>query len=180
MDGRKRCARCKKLKLVSDFYRNRSRKDGLQHTCKQCRKAFKAGYYRNVETQRQVVAGKKVCRTCGEMKPLDEYLRQPTNRDGRRSDCKACSIARRREYELRRRYGLTNLAWEAMFEGQGRACAICRDGSESMGWNVDHDHKSGKVRGILCGRCNTALGLLRDSPDLCIDAAMYLERSVGA
>jgi len=63
-------------------------------------------------------------------------------------------------------------------EHQQNRCAIC-DASEPGGqgdFHVDHDHATGKVRGLLCSRCNTSLGLYRDSPERLRRAADYLAR----
>jgi recombination endonuclease VII len=54
------------------------------------------------------------------------------------------------------------------------ACELCGDPPGKKALNLDHDHSTGAFRGWLCVRCNTALGLLRDSSDLCVAAARYL------
>lgn len=73
-------------------------------------------------------------------------------------------------------YGITPEEYAQLFEGQGGRCAICRTDTPGGGrrWAVDHDHMTGKVRGLLCGTCNTGLGLLRDSPGNLIAARNYL------
>lgn len=80
--------------------------------------------------------------------------------------------ARKKGEHLRRNYGLTLEAFAALLAGQENRCAICRtpDGN----WVVDHDHKSGDVRGILCRQCNTGLGCFKDSPEAAMAAAKYL------
>jgi hypothetical protein len=59
-----------------------------------------------------------------------------------------------------------------MFEEQGGLCAICR---EAPAAHVDHDHASGRVRGLLCFNCNGALGQFRDRRDLMLAAIAYLD-----
>ena len=86
-----------------------------------------------------------------------------------------------------KRYNFTVQQWEAMFEGQGRCCAICKspDPRNTNGWQLDHDHaccpgktSCGKcIRGILCQGCNTALGAVRDSIDCLKTMVCYLENS---
>ncbi|NNC10686.1 hypothetical protein HII28_02135 [Planctomonas sp. JC2975] len=81
-------------------------------------------------------------------------------------------------------FGLNRLQWEAIFEAQGRVCAICSsDSPGGSGWATDHDHSCcpgsratcGRcVRGILCSRCNTGIGLLHDDPEILIAAAAYV------
>ncbi len=65
-----------------------------------------------------------------------------------------------------------------MLEDQGGVCQICKSTKPSYAhlnvFDVDHDHKTGKVRGLLCNNCNKALGLLQDRVDLCFAAAEYL------
>lgn len=78
-----------------------------------------------------------------------------------------------------RRYGLAPAAFDAMFAEQGGACAICDiplngKGLERDSPQVDHDHKTGSLRAILCRPCNTALGMFRDDPALVDRAAQYL------
>ena len=80
----------------------------------------------------------------------------------------------------RRHYGITPEQYEAMVEAVGGLCAICgqperatRRG-EIRGLNVDHDHDTGAVRGLLCSNCNTAIGLLRDDPVRLQAAIVYL------
>jgi len=85
-----------------------------------------------------------------------------------------------RAYQLKRKYGLTPEAFESMLIGQGSVCAIC--GSSSWGSHgpiVDHDHKAGNIRGILCMNCNLALGYMGDN--LAVSKAMvhYLDQHLG-
>jgi hypothetical protein len=95
---------------------------------------------------------------------------------------------RNRRYTRRKRlrkYGLTPQTYDDLLNAQGGVCAICgeperisqphrKSGEEPLA--VDHCHKSGHVRGLLCFMCNTALGKFRDDPDLLRAAADYLER----
>ncbi len=73
---------------------------------------------------------------------------------------------------LKTHYGLTLEQWDAMRSSQGGGCAICRT-TTALG--VDHCHASGRVRGLLCGPCNRAIGMLRDDPARARAAAVYLE-----
>lgn len=61
-----------------------------------------------------------------------------------------------------------------MLEAQGGVCAICRRPSDPAPLHVDHDHRTGAIRGLLCSPCNTAIGLLGDDPDRMMAAAAYL------
>jgi hypothetical protein len=78
-------------------------------------------------------------------------------------------------YARKCKYGLSADEFSAMLVGQGGACAICHKGLVEK--NVDHSHASGRVRGILCNKCNLALGMADDSPDRLRAMAEYIERS---
>jgi hypothetical protein len=84
---------------------------------------------------------------------------------------------RQRSWHLSRKYGITLERFEEMLEEQGGACAICRtdDPGGSGTWHVDHDHETGRVRGLLCVRCNVAIGLLHDDLNLLRQAISYIE-----
>ena len=79
-------------------------------------------------------------------------------------------------------YGITIEDYEAMLDAQDGRCAISAcDATEPGGrggWHVDHDHVTGKVRGLLCTNCNSGLGRFRDDPAVLRAAADYLERSL--
>lgn len=75
-------------------------------------------------------------------------------------------------------YGLSIHDFETLLASQGGTCAICKKAE----WNnrhpyVDHDHSTGKVRGILCSKCNSALGMIGDNPGIARELANYLERN---
>jgi hypothetical protein len=78
--------------------------------------------------------------------------------------------------ELRRRYNMTMEEFDALFERQGRQCAICLTSvpTTKKGWCVDHNHNTGEVRGILCGKCNSVLGLVGDSVESLFRAIAYI------
>lgn len=106
----------------------------------------------------------------------------PTNRTGR-PYCDPCRVASRqrqaRAHSLRP-YGIGIADYEAMLERQGGRCAICRADEPGHGhvvFAVDHDHETGGNRGLLCRNCNTAIGLLRDDPEVIRGAATYIENS---
>lgn len=76
-----------------------------------------------------------------------------------------------------KRYGLTEEQYDAMFTAQDERCAICRSpGPQSNYWHIDHDHVTGRVRGILCGFCNPAIGYFADDPERILAAAEYIKR----
>jgi len=84
-----------------------------------------------------------------------------------------------REGAWRRRYGITRDDYNRMLEEQGDSCAICKTmevGRNHTHFHVDHDHKTGKIRGLLCDLCNRGLGYFKDDPFLLGKAIKYLEK----
>ena len=126
----------------------------------------------------------KRCPKCGETKPLADFYR-----DGRAAYCKPCTKADVRRWQrenhdrfrrtqrrsmLKRKYGLTEESLTLLIDGQQGVCLICETKLDATNLNVDHDHATGRVRGVLCARCNKTIGLLRDDPRLLRNAAAYL------
>jgi hypothetical protein len=78
--------------------------------------------------------------------------------------------------DLKKHFGITIDDYFDMLDSQGGGCAIC-DGRENGRYeymSVDHCHKTGRIRGLLCSNCNRGIGLLRDDPELLEKAAKYL------
>lgn len=84
---------------------------------------------------------------------------------------------RRRERILANSYGITKEDYEALLVLQRYRCAVCGrpDGDGQLPLAVDHDHETGVVRGLLCGQCNTAIGLFAENRDHMVAAIAYLE-----
>lgn len=94
-----------------------------------------------------------------------------------RTKLKRKSPERARHNNLLKNYGISLVEWETLFENQGRECAICASKEpHGKNWHTDHCHKTNKVRGVLCGWCNTAIGKLQERPELFLKAIQYLGR----
>lgn len=78
-----------------------------------------------------------------------------------------------REYWLKKTYGITLAEYDALLAAQDGKCAICKT---ELNLNLDHCHDSGKLRGILCNRCNQGIGYFRNDIHLLKSAIAYLER----
>jgi hypothetical protein len=159
----KRCSVCGIDKPLDAFYANRGSRDGYRNDCKACNlERRKAAYRANPRpTIERELRWRKAY-------PEDYAKRQ---REYRESGRKA--IADRKSY-LKRTYGLTVEQYEAMLDAQGGVCFICRETPGDLPLHVDHDHASGGLRKLLCIRCNNALGLFQESPQLFQAAADYL------
>jgi hypothetical protein len=134
----------------------------------------------------------KKCTKCGEQKPLSEFHKDKTAKMGIRSICKKCySSFHANYYEnntkkvkeknkkqwLKRKYNMEVTEFERIKTSQNSCCGICKTKLEDGHLvHVDHDHKTGKVRGILCRWCNTGLGNFKDSLSSLKSALSYLEK----
>jgi Recombination endonuclease VII len=78
-----------------------------------------------------------------------------------------------------KRYGLTEDDYDTMYHRQNGRCAICGKLPFNKLLVVDHDHETGQVRDLLCGGCNSGLGMFRDDPETLEAAASYLARHHG-
>ena len=158
----KRCKICGELKPLEDFYRSPGARDGFRLDCKKCNLAVRAAKYR--ENPRPAIERA----TKWQRDNPDRYAaRQRAYVESGRK-----SISSRKSH-LKREYGLTLEAFYALLASQGGGCAIC---GRTDADNHDHDHGTGEVRGILCFKCNVALGQLDDDEDRARAAANYLAR----
>ena len=138
----------------------------------------------------------KHCNSCNTTKPLSEFglLRQKP-----RHICKMCKNLEskiwyennkdrkkqlskeyrhiKKDKDLQSTYGIDLATYNQMLVTQGRRCKICQtpQGDLKRAMCVDHDHSTGKVRGLLCDTCNRSLGLLKDNVNILTRAVDYLQ-----
>lgn len=139
----------------------------------------------------------KRCPECKCIKPAEEFYSNKAKRDKLSSYCRICSgkEARLRRHKnkeharalvrksmLKMQYGITPEQYDQMLVGQKDCCAICERKETRIVWgkiarlSVHHDHKTGKVCGLLCYRCNHALGLFRDDANLIEKAIAFVRQ----
>lgn len=146
------CTKCRQRKALEEFPTSRAHPRGHFPWCKLCNVAHVAAWRKaNPEKYRETSARARRQRT-------DAGL----NRDAR----------------LKAVYGMTVADYERMYAEQGGACLIC--GTEAERLDIDHCHKTKKVRGLLCHTCNVGIGFLRDDPGLLLNAASYLGQHRGS
>lgn len=134
--------------------------------------------------------GLKRCAKCGQRQSPSEFYCDNSCNDGFHPTCKSCCKARgqahsktakgkaaARNATLRFLFGIDQREYERLHVKQSGRCAICR-GIPPKRLDIDHDHVSGTVRGLLCNRCNQGLGLFRDNPLLLEVAKIYLTEGV--
>lgn len=133
--------------------------------CDVCRERRRVEWYRTYKRRRRtepefIERDREIGRRYREM-----------NRDKR--------LAAMREWHRKnrhRQYGLDQAAFAAMAMEQGLACAICR---RITSLHVDHDHSTGRVRALLCGKCNRGIGMFDESPDVLAKAIAYITEHKG-
>ncbi len=122
-----------------------------------------------VETRREDIQ----CTVCKAYKIDSEFYKKDST--GRRDcKCKACRIISTREHTL----GVTQDDYLRMHKEQSGRCGICHSRLRSRRYKafaVDHDHKTGRIRGLLCTKCNTGLGLFKDNIEFLMSAINWLK-----
>lgn len=149
----KKCSCCKETKSLREFVQDKRKEHGVGSRCKKCHNAHSSIWYQN---------NKEQARAC-----ITRWKKShPINT--KRSQLKQ---------NLKRAYGITIEEYDAMLMAQGGLCLICHtDSPGGRGrFNVDHDHDTGKIRGLLCQSCNIAIGHMREDPKRLRSAADYLE-----
>lgn len=128
----------------------------------------------------------KLCKDCQQEKPATDFPKQPRNKDGLNTYCRSCQTIRTkaspnyrsnvRIAHLKKNYGITLDQYDEMFAKQKGVCAICSqpEVSKREYLCVDHDHASGRVRGLLCHDCNIGLGKFKDDATRLNKAIWYL------
>lgn len=134
----------------------------------------------------------KQCTRCLSEKPISLFFRQKKGKYGVASRCKACikeyRFANRhklKEYfhswNIKNTYGLSGNDYALMLKNQNGLCAAnnCEEKAHGGRLSVDHDHSTGRVRGLLCHACNMSLGRVNDSIEKLKGLIAYLERTSG-
>jgi len=171
------CSSCGDLREVLEGVGRPAEKSGLCHKCRN-----REWYRKNKAKPPKTLS----CSVCG----VTWESRTATNSSGMCRRCYAVTSTREhrkidpdynRRSVLKCRYGLTIKEYEDLLHAQGGVCAICKTSDPGDGkkkcFHVDHDHKTGAVRGLLCISCNMALGSFDDDPARLRVAAAYLEKA---
>ena len=161
----KPCTKCSGPRNRSNTYKNRARPDGLDEYCKVCRTTYFSTYR------------KTRCRTDATYQAAVKNMNKRYYKEHKLEiKSKDTQYDRSYFYAIKRKYGLDRETYERILKNQNSVCAVCRH-PDSRRLVVDHDHKINRVRGLLCGQCNTAIGLLKENPKTLKRAINYLNRS---
>jgi len=182
----KQCSKCKIIKPIDDFPNDRKAKGGKRCQCKICvaeiTKKYRdspkgqEAYRRFSESPARKESVKKYTQTRKFKIQQQRYKKSEKGRaTATKEQAKLLQKQRARKHWLKR-YGITLIDYDLMFARQNGLCAICDQPSTDKRLNIDHCHKSGEVRGLLCGHCNRAIGLLRDNTQNALNAYRYLLR----
>ena len=172
------CVRCDILKPFEQFPKTRSKKTKKEyhrHQCKQCSGELKAAWNRAHHKHVSALHKQWYQQQLETRQGYREILRQTHKswRDKNREHVKQCAKVN----ELKRFYGLTLEDVSTMISEQGGKCAACGEfPDDTRPLMVDHDHRTGRVRGMLCNSCNLALGRARESINRLRGLILYMER----
>lgn len=125
----------------------------------------------------------KTCSKCGETKRRSQFHANAASWDGLHNYCKKCNNRQAREATWRKNgIRATTAQYDRLLERQGGGCGICRRKRrpDEKQFALDHDAKTGVVRGVLCFDCNTGLGKFGDDPEQLMAAIEYLLRRFRA
>jgi len=165
----KKCSRCRASKSESEFSPHKNSPGGLFSWCRSCNAKSMRDRYRSMNEEerrehnlsRRNEQNTKRCRA----RAMKRYREDPSYRESFRAKQNA------------NRYKLST---DEYAERMSRTCEICGEHRPRVGhaggMHIDHDHRTGKLRGTLCHNCNLALGRLRDDPEIVDSAAAYLRK----
>ncbi len=185
------CPKCNQAKTIDHFYK------GKRRSCKECVKAYENSRrakdpekYKERNRERakryRTKYPEKTRKAVNDYKARDpdKWKRyradweksHPGSASERGAQWRKRNFPQRRDYELRSEYGIDLNTYHQMFDEQSGCCAICGKHQDVLTktLSVDHSHTTGQVRRLLCHKCNMAIGLLDDSPELAAKVSQYL------
>lgn len=180
------CSRCRLNQPLAAFQRDSRYRFGVHGWCKACRAEARSVQDQRRQLLPKVVLPEKKCLTCKQVSPVTTFSRDSRNPDGYSARCKPChkercgvSLTRHDTHvgrDLKQRFGMTRDDVQQLFDEQNGCCALC--GKAMRRPAIDHDHATMAVRGLLCTRCNTRLGVIEDA-EFVEKAKSYLSRYVN-
>ena len=165
----KRCSKCERVLPATTeyFYKNKNGKYGLNSWCKKCHRKFDSVYRRSEK--------RKIS--------LQRYSHSEKGRQSqKRYAATVNGNCKRKNNSLKSKYSITLERYNQMLVTQDGVCAVCgRPETAKNKWGlrqlcVDHDHKTGRIRGLLCDGCNRMMGHARENVATLLAAGIYLER----
>lgn len=171
----KECTKCKKVLSLNNFHKDKNKPSGVHSQCKACKNSIQ--FLRKSNINNEVIISEKVCSSCKEEKKVQQFDKEKANIDGLKYTCKDCNYFS----SILRKYNLSKNEYLDILNKQDNKCAICSSNNTNnrliKRFHVDHNHHTGKVRGLLCDSCNRALGLFKDSKENLIKALEYISEN---
>jgi len=151
----KKCVRCNNVKSFNEFNKAKNNKDGYYSYCRDCgsnaARSWKALNRKQYKKQQQKWA-----------KNNKEKVNNIANN----------YYQKKLKFQ---QYGITKDQYDSLLKSQSNGCKICGNNNENnRALAIDHCHKTGKIRGLLCGNCNRGLGQFKDNKELLSKAIKYL------
>lgn len=176
----KLCRCCRDRKLVSEFHKRATYDDGLDTRCKACELEYDRQRIKNHPGP--LTTGTKICSFCKIELDVSNFSKRLRSKDGLRNRCKKCDRTAEKTYRnknpsqryfnsIRQKHNLTKEDYEKLLKKQNYKCAICQEYEKLV---VDHCHTNLKVRGLLCQKCNSGLGMFKDNLESLKNAIKYL------
>jgi hypothetical protein len=162
------CGKIREFATKEYFYKARKH----NKACKSCSNSIKLGGPGNLYREGNF----KICTSCNTKKSLDDFFKYPSNHY--HSCCKECSKEKSQRYHKNTyryaKYGINKEDFDKMIIDQNNSCKICNQQLNDE-IHIDHCHSTGKVRGLLCGKCNKGLGQFNDDIEILTNAIKYLK-----
>lgn len=172
----KKCSKCLEIKEYSEFYKSSSTKDNYSYVCKNCESIRKSG--KPYGSKRELIKSlefsnnTKYCTSCNIIKNRDNFRSRSLTTLS--SQCRECTKLKKIEKD----FNITKEIYLEMVENQNNLCKICNKPETFRNrLSIDHSHETLKVRGLLCNKCNTALGLFIDNIETLESAIKYLKHN---
>lgn len=157
------CQKCHKQKEIEEFYKDKSRADGFSYVCKECKNV--------IEVKRRIKNKDKIREYCREYRKKNPEK----NKEARKRYYQKNKDTTVLSHDLKSKYGIDLIGYNELLEKQGGVCAICgKVCIHKKRLSVDHNHKDGKVRGLLCDDCNNGIARFHDDLNNLWNAILYL------
>lgn len=168
----KTCTKCHEAKELAEFNKRKDAPDGYRAECKKCSQIRGREWHKN--NRGYASKSSRLWRKNNPGKTQENNKKWLKNNPGKA-----------RQYWLKKKYGITIEEYDSINYKQGGVCAICQEKESILDkrnnrikyLSTDHDHKTGRLRGLLCNKCNKALGLFKDKLEILLKAIKYLEKS---
>ncbi len=163
-----KCSTCNKVLPFEKFHKKSQNKNGYSHICRRCT-SDKWKEYRKQDPNFAEKHKLRGSRWYSENRE-DKLKKNKEWRESHKSEY--------REINLKSRFGINNLQYDNILESQNNSCAICKKHKDEFSYHlvVDHCHATGKIRGLLCKKCNLGIGHLDDNIDILKSSISYLEK----